>query len=63
MGLLESEVIMEYRSAIVDELGNLVAWCCELSESEKERILDDHPEYTISCIPCEGDGYPAYNWG
>lgn len=53
---------MEYRSAIVDELGNLVAWCCELSESEKESILDKHPEYTFSCIPCECDGYPVYDW-
>lgn len=52
----------EYRSAIVDELGNLVAWCCELSERDKNRILDDHPEYAISCLSCESDGYPVYDW-
>lgn len=53
---------MEYRSAIVDELGNFVGWCCEMSKEEIDRILDDHPEYTISCIPCECDGYPVYEW-
>lgn len=48
---------MEYRSAIVDELGYLVAWVCELSDSECDRILNEHPEYTITCIGCELDGY------
>lgn len=44
---------MEYRSAIVDELGYLVAYCSEIDE-------DEHPEYTIRCIECECDGYPIY---
>ena len=48
---------MKYRSAIVDELNCLVAWCCELSDDEKERILEEHPEYTIRCIECGCDGY------
>lgn len=63
MGLLESEVIMEYRSAIVDELGYLVAYCSELDADEQERILEEHPEYEIRCIECECDGYPVYDWG
>lgn len=50
----------EYRSAIVDELGALVAWCDELTESEKKRIMDNHPEYNFSCLECDCDGYPLY---
>lgn len=49
-----------YRSAIVDELGNLVGYCDDLSKEEQKRILDNHPEYSYSCICCERDGYPAY---
>lgn len=53
-----NEVInMEYRSAIVDECGTFVAWCCELSEDEQKQILDNHPEYFIRCLECESDGY------
>ena len=52
----------EYRSAIVDELGNLVGFCSDLSESEQKRILDNHPEYSYSSIRCERDGYPAYDY-
>ena len=48
---------MEYRSAIVDELGNLVAFCSELDEGEQTRILEEHPEYNFACIECESDGY------
>lgn len=51
---------MEYRSAVVDELGYLVAYCSEIDEDEQNRILDEHPEYTIRCIECECDGYPIY---
>lgn len=50
----------EYRSAIVDELGYLVAYLSDISESEKNRILENHPEYSISCVRCECDGYPVY---
>ena len=51
---------MEYRSAIVDELGYLVGYCSELTEDEQNHILDEHPEYSIRCIECERDGYPCY---
>ena len=54
---------MEYRSAIVDELGNLVAYCSDLTEGEKNHILDEHPEYSYGCVACECDGYPVYDWG
>lgn len=48
---------MENRSAIVDELGCLVAWCCELDWDKQNKILDEHPEYSITCLECECDGY------
>lgn len=51
---------MEYRSAIVDELGCLVAWVSETDADDVERILDDHPEYSITCLECECDGYVNY---
>lgn len=41
---------MEYRSAIVDELGEVVKWCENLSEKDIEEILTDFPEYQIVCI-------------
>ena len=53
---------MEYRSAIVDECGVFVAWCCELSEDERELILSEHPEYSIRCLECEPDGYCVSMW-
>lgn len=53
---------MEYRSAIVDECGYLVAWCSELSRERVSTILEEHPEYTISCIECECDGYTSERW-
>lgn len=48
---------MNYRTAIVDELGELVAYCSEISDDEKCKILIEHPEYTVQTIPCEWDGY------
>lgn len=53
---------MEYKSAIVDECGTFVAWCCELTNDERELILSNHPEYTIRCLECEYDGYPVSMW-
>lgn len=53
---------MEYRSAIVDECGTFVAWCCELSDDERKYILDGHPEYSIRCLECETDGYCVSMW-
>lgn len=48
---------MEYRTAILDELGYLVAWCSEITDDEKVIILEEHPEYYISTVLTGGDGY------
>ena len=41
---------MLYARAIVDELGDVIAWCRDLKESEIEEILDRYPESSIRCI-------------
>lgn len=42
---------MEYRSAIVDELGHVMFWCNELQGEEQiECILNAHPEWRRECI-------------
>ena len=42
---------MEYRSAIVDEIGYVMFWCDELQGEEQiECILNGHPEWKIEYI-------------
>lgn len=42
---------MEFRIAIVDELGYVMYWCDELQGEEQiECILDAHPEWKRKCI-------------
>ena len=42
---------MEFKSAIVDELGCVMYWCDELQdENQIECILDNHPEWNRKCI-------------
>lgn len=41
---------MEYRSAIVDELGYVIAWCDTLSENKINDYLERHPECYIRCV-------------
>ena len=42
---------MEFRSAIVDELGYVMYWCDELQEENQiEGILNSHPEWSGKCI-------------
>lgn len=42
---------MEYRTAIVDELGWVMWWCDELQGNEQiESILVSHPEWSIKTI-------------
>ena len=42
---------MEFRSAIVDELGYVMYWCDELQDEDQiEYILDNHPEWSRKCI-------------
>lgn len=42
--------MLEFRSAIVDELGHIIAWCSEFTESEINQILETYTEYRIECI-------------
>ena len=42
---------MEFRSAIVDELGYVMYWCDELQDGYQiECILNSHPEWSRKCI-------------
>lgn len=39
--------MLEFRSAIVDELGEVMHWCSDLSKAEIDRIMDEHEEWRI----------------
>lgn len=39
-----------YRSVIVNELGEAIAYCSELKETEIEKMFEEHPEYRRICI-------------
>lgn len=41
---------MEYSSVVVDELGEVVAWCKDLTQEEIEKVLSSSPELKIACI-------------
>ena len=49
--------MLVYESAIVDELGDVIAWCKDLSEKEIEQILDRYPEVSIKSIDVSAYGY------
>lgn len=45
---------MEFRIAIVDELGYIMYWCDEFKDVEEiEDILEVHPEWRYKCIAQE----------
>ena len=39
--------MLEFRSAIVDELGEVKYWCCDLSKAEIDEIMDSHEEWRL----------------
>lgn len=39
--------MLMYESAIVDELGDVIAWCKDLSEKEIKAILDEYLEARV----------------
>ena len=41
---------LKFESAICNELGEVVAWCRELTDGQVQKMLDDHKEYYINCI-------------
>ena len=41
---------MEYARAIVNELGEVVAWCKDLTQEEIDKVLSSSTENKITCI-------------
>lgn len=41
---------MEYRTAIVDECGDIIAWVSDIGHMRAMELLDEHPEWHIKCI-------------
>lgn len=44
------ENCITYKSAIVDELDNVMYWCDDLSAEEMKLILSSHPEWAIEVV-------------
>lgn len=42
--------MLEYRTAIVDECGDIIAWCDNLSHEERNQILEENPEWSVQCV-------------
>lgn len=42
---------MEYEKYVVDELGCPIKKYSDYSEEEMREFLNNHPEYSIKCIP------------
>lgn len=42
--------MVEFRTAIVDELGEVMYWCDELPQNEIESILENHTEWKKKCV-------------
>ena len=52
--------MLEFKTAICNELGEFVCWCSDISIVERDNMLDEHPEYTMQCLPCTNDGLPDF---
>ena len=46
----DDEAMTEFKSAIVDECGEVMYWCSELTKSEIDSIMDAHEEWRIRFI-------------
>lgn len=46
------KIMLEFKSAIVNELGDIVYWCENLTDNKIDEILVNHPEWRIACIEC-----------
>jgi hypothetical protein len=46
------KIMLEFKTAIVNELGEIIQWCEDLTENEIDEILIKHPEWRIACIEC-----------
>lgn len=57
--------MIEVRLAIVDECGDIVAWCDKMSDEESQELVDTHPEWYYKCIDVGTDvtrPYYANEW-
>ena len=41
---------MNYKMAIVDECGEVMAWMSDLTSTETEKMLNEHPEWQMRPI-------------
>ena len=39
-----------FRTAVVDECGDVVAWVDEIGNMEAWELIDSHPEWNFACI-------------
>ena len=46
------KIMLELKTAIVNELGEIIQWCEDLTDNEIDEILVNHPEWRIACIEC-----------
>lgn len=46
----EVKIMLEFKTAIVTELGEIIQWCEDLTENEIDEILIKHPEWHTDCI-------------
>lgn len=42
--------MVEFRTAILDELGEVMCWCDELTKNEIKKILENHTEWKKKCV-------------
>ena len=47
------ELLNMYSRVIANELGEIEEYVSDLTGAEVEKILTEHPEWTIKCIPIE----------
>ena len=51
--------MIEVRLAVVDECGDVVVWCDEVTEEEAQELVDNHPEWYYRCFGVNTEGYEA----
>lgn len=49
---------MSYVTAILDECGYVIEYCCNMTDDEVMDALINHPEWRRACIP----QYGAYDF-
>ena len=47
------DVCLRFKSAICNELGEVVAWCEDITDEEVQATLDEHEDYYLNCVMVE----------